>query len=192
MSEKVEKKVDNPEEELATGDWKIVDLPEMNVKSGEEQEELLFRARTKIYRWRNEEWKERGVGDFSIFKNKENNKIRGVHRQDKTFKVRAHFYINGSNICQLKVMKTSKNSYFWTCVDFSEEKPSLEQLAIRFKTPEEFQEFEKIWVKSYEDNSKLEWGTKKEEKTEKKEDEKVEEKTEDKKETAPEPEKKED
>ena len=190
MSQKVEKKVENPEEELAVGDWKIIDLPEMNVKSGEEQEESLFKARTKIYRWRNEEWKERGVGDFSIFKNKETSKIRGVHRQDKTFKVRAHFYINGANICQLKVMKTSKNSYFWSCVDFSEEKPSLEQLAIRFKTPEEFQEFEKIWVKCYEDNSKLNWGAKKEEeKTEEKVEKVAEtEKTKDE----PAPEKKED
>jgi hypothetical protein len=178
MSEKIEHKEetnDNPEEELAVGDWKIIDLPEVDAKSGEEDEELLFRARTKLYRWR-EEWKERGVGDFSIFRNKETNKIRGVHRQEKTFKVRSHFFITGENLCQLKELKTSKNSYFWVCVDFSEDKPALERFAIRFRTPEECEEFNKVWTQSYENNSKLDWSKKtKENNDEKKEVEETKE-----------------
>merc|ERR1711976_518638 len=160
MSENKEKKVNNPEEELAVGDWKIVDLPKMDVKSGEEEEELLFRARTKLYRWRNKEWKERGVGDFSIFRNKKSKKVTGVHREDKTFKIRAHFYINGEKICQLSEMKTAKNSYLWTCIDFSDGKPQLEQFAIRFKTKENFDEFKKVFEQSYLDNSKLDRGKK--------------------------------
>ena len=73
------KKTDNPEEELAVGDWKIVDLPKMDIKDVEEGEDVLIKYRSKIYRWKDNEWKERGLGNFLILKNKETKKIRALH-----------------------------------------------------------------------------------------------------------------
>ena len=49
--------------------------------SGEEDEDVLLKMRAKIYRWSNNEWKERGKGDIKILQNKENkNKIRIISR----------------------------------------------------------------------------------------------------------------
>ena len=65
-------------------------------------------------------------------------------------------------MCKLEIMKTAKNSYFWSCIDFSEDisKPSLEKFGIRFKTEEEFENFKKVWEKAVEENQKLNWGSK--------------------------------
>lgn len=47
----------------------IVQLPDyIDVKTGEEDEEEMFRQRAKLYRWDGVEWKERGVGDMKILK----------------------------------------------------------------------------------------------------------------------------
>lgn len=49
----------------------IVQLPEcVDLKTGEEDEDEMFRQRAKIYRYEGTEWKERGVGDMKILKNK--------------------------------------------------------------------------------------------------------------------------
>jgi hypothetical protein len=60
-------------------------------------------------------------------------------------------------------MKTAKNSYLWSCIDFSEDlsKPTLEKFGARFKTEDEFNSFKKVWETSVEENSKLDWGQKK-------------------------------
>ena len=62
---KREKEEDNDEveedydpEAPVVGNWKLCDLPEVPVVTGEEEEEVVWKARSKIYRWRGE-WKER-------------------------------------------------------------------------------------------------------------------------------------
>ena len=109
----------NPEEEVPVGNWKIVDLKKQEQKKDDNDEEL-FTARTKIYWWKEQQWKERGIGNFKIIKNKESGKIKCVHIQEQTFKIRAHFYLYGKDLCNLELMKSAKNSYFWSCIDFSE------------------------------------------------------------------------
>jgi len=48
----------------------IVQLPEaIDLKTGEEDEEEVFRQRAKLYRYDDNAWKERGVGDMKILKN---------------------------------------------------------------------------------------------------------------------------
>jgi len=48
----------------------IVQLPEcVDLKTGEEDEEELYRQRAKLYRYDNNAWKERGTGDMKILKN---------------------------------------------------------------------------------------------------------------------------
>lgn len=50
----------------------IVQLPEVEVKTGEEDEDDLFRERAKLYRFDNGQWKERGIGDMKILRNRVN------------------------------------------------------------------------------------------------------------------------
>ncbi len=67
----------------------IIQVP---VVTGEEAEEELAKFRSKLYRWRNKEWKERGIGELRILKHKSHGKIRVLMRQEKTLKIVANFY----------------------------------------------------------------------------------------------------
>ncbi len=149
----------NPEEEVAEGNWKIVDLPQVTIETGEKDEEEIFKARAKLYRWREEQWKERGVGDFRIIRNKVSGKYRAVLRQDQTLKIRCLFYIHGQGLCVLQKLKTAEKSLFWTCADFSEEKLSLDRFCIRLKTEEDVEAFSKAFNNALEENNKLSWAT---------------------------------
>jgi Ran-binding protein 1 len=62
------------------------------VVTGEEAEEELAKFRSKLYRWRNKEWKERGIGELRFLKHKSHGKIRVLMRQEKTLKIVANFY----------------------------------------------------------------------------------------------------
>jgi len=150
----------NPEEEVAEGDWKLVDLPDKEVKSGEEETDELFNARAKLYRWRDGQWKERGVGQAKLLKHKGTGKISFILRQDATMKLMAFFYVTGKGLCKLQKLQTAEKSLFWSCIDASEGKPVLEKFCIRLKANEEFDDFQKNFEKAYEDNEKLSWGAK--------------------------------
>ena len=55
----------------------VIPLPEMvQVVTGEEDEDVLYCHRAKLYRFVNGEWKERGIGDFKILQHKQNKCIR--------------------------------------------------------------------------------------------------------------------
>ena len=80
--EKKESEVDyaDPEAEVQ-GNWeKKVDLPEVATVTGEEEEDCIFKMRCKLYRFRQEEWKERGTGNCKLLRHKENKKIRFLLR----------------------------------------------------------------------------------------------------------------
>ena len=66
-------------------------LPVIPVSNGEENEDCIFKMRAKLYRFRDEEWKERGIGILKLLRHKESNKIRFIMRQEKTLKVIANF-----------------------------------------------------------------------------------------------------
>lgn len=59
----------------------------------------VFCSKCKLYRFDHDagEWKERGVGQVRLLENKENKRIRLLHRQEKTLKIRAN------HICKLFV-----------------------------------------------------------------------------------------
>lgn len=168
----------NPEEEVAEGNWKLVDLPDQEVKSGEEETDEVFNVRAKLYRWRDEQWKERGVGQAKILKHKQTHKYSFILRQDATMKLMAFFYIHGKGLCQLTKLQTADKSVFWSCVDASEGKARIEKFCLRVKTSEELEQFQKFFELGYSENNKLDWDAK----TEKKDDLKNEEKKEDAKE----------
>ncbi|GAB6028232.1 hypothetical protein CHUAL_002421 [Chamberlinius hualienensis] len=128
---------DNYYEEDATGpDFKpIIPLPaEIEVKTGEEDEKVLFEDRAKLYRFVEKEWKERGVGVVKILHNEESCKMRLLMRRDQIFKICANHYILSD--MELKPMKNNEQTWIWAAKDFSEGQVVAEQFCIKFKTAE--------------------------------------------------------
>ena len=72
----------------------LVTLKEVKVETGEENEECLFSERSKLYRFVEGEWKERGVGDLRILANKaDNSKQRIVMRREVVKKLCANHFL---------------------------------------------------------------------------------------------------
>lgn len=67
---------------------------QVEVKTHEEDEDVEFKIRAKLFRFDKEgkEWKERGTGDVRLLKHKETKKVRLVMRRDKTLKVCANHF----------------------------------------------------------------------------------------------------
>ncbi|XP_041739296.2 LOW QUALITY PROTEIN: E3 SUMO-protein ligase RanBP2-like [Coregonus clupeaformis] len=108
----------------------------VETKSGEEDEEILFKERTKLYRWERDlsQWKERGVGDIKILFHPDKRFYRVLMRREQVLKVCANHTICQS--MELKPMNTSDQALVWTATDFSEGEGKVEQLAAKFKTAE--------------------------------------------------------
>lgn len=121
----------------------IVSLPEVEVKSGEEDEEILFKERAKLYRWDRDvsQWKERGVGDIKILWHMMKNYYRILMRRDQVFKVCANHVI--TKAMELKPLNVSNNALVWTASDYADGEAKVEQLAVRFKTKEMADSFKK-------------------------------------------------
>eukprot|EP01017_Pseudomicrothorax_dubius_P031651 TRINITY_DN4062_c0_g1_i3.p1 TRINITY_DN4062_c0_g1~~TRINITY_DN4062_c0_g1_i3.p1 ORF type:complete len:187 (-),score=74.20 TRINITY_DN4062_c0_g1_i3:73-633(-) len=153
----------DPEAETKIGgDWKTVNLPEVPVVTGEEDDEVLEKFRVKLYRWVGKEWKERGVGDLKFLKSKHVGRVRLLMRQEKTHKVIANHYIEGEGLCQLTPMKTNDKSLIWVAYDSSDEKPSVEKVCARFLNKEDMAKFQERFERTYKENetSKAAEGTK--------------------------------
>ncbi|ELW72164.1 E3 SUMO-protein ligase RanBP2 [Tupaia chinensis] len=116
----------------------VVPLPDkIEVKTGEEDEEEFFCNRAKLYRFDGEskEWKERGIGNVKILRHKTSGKIRLLMRREQVLKICANHYISPD--MKLTPNAGSDRSFVWHALDYADELPKPEQLAIRFKTLEE-------------------------------------------------------
>uniref|UniRef100_A0A673IFZ0 RanBD1 domain-containing protein n=1 Tax=Sinocyclocheilus rhinocerous TaxID=307959 RepID=A0A673IFZ0_9TELE len=116
----------------------IVPLPDkVDVKTGEEEEEEMFCKRAKLFRFDSEskEWKERGIGSIKILKHKTSGKVRLLMRREQVLKICANHYITAD--MALKPNAGSDKSWVWYAMDYADEMPRTEQLAIRFKTADE-------------------------------------------------------
>lgn len=68
------------EEENTTYFTPVIPLPDkIQVKTGEEDEEVLYSHRAKLFRFRSSEWRERGLGDIKILKHREIGSLRYVN-----------------------------------------------------------------------------------------------------------------
>ena len=67
----------DPEEDQKT---KVDGLKDVAVVSGTEGETCIFKQRVKLFRFRDNQWKERGVGNGKLLRNKEKKQIRFVMR----------------------------------------------------------------------------------------------------------------
>merc|ERR1739838_157508 len=123
----------------------IVNLPEIEVPTGEEEEEEAFKIRAKLFRFDSTadppEWKERGTGDVKFLTQKNNKgKVRLLMRRDKTLKICANHFIQPWMI--LKPMKGSERALMWLVqADYADEEARSETLAIRFANADNTKKF---------------------------------------------------
>ncbi|KAF8351149.1 RanBP1 domain-containing protein [Amanita rubescens] len=135
----------------------VIKLTEqVETKTHEENEEVLFKMRAKLFRFEatSTEWKERGTGDVRLLKHKETKKIRLVMRRDKTLKVCANHMISAEMRLQPNI--GSDRSWVWkVAADYSETPPTSETLAIRFANSENAAQFKTAFENARESNIKL-------------------------------------
>lgn len=133
----------------------LVKLEKVEVKTNEEDEEVIYKIRAKLFRFDTEakEWKERGTGDVRFLKHKSSGKVRLVMRRDKTLKICANHYILGDS--QLKPNVGSDRSWVYNVAsDVSEGEPEAQTLAIRFANSENATAFKDEFVAAQESNKK--------------------------------------
>merc|ERR1711871_939350 len=127
----------------------VVKLEEVEVRNHEEDEDVLFLQRAKLFTYGenmldkgtgNKKWNERGVGDCKILKHRENSRIRVLMRQEKTLKIICNHLIDPR--IKLEPNQTaSDRSWVWCAFDFAEGVLEEKTFALRFKDSEQAQEF---------------------------------------------------
>ncbi|XP_061398604.1 E3 SUMO-protein ligase RanBP2 [Musca vetustissima] len=131
----------------------IIPLPdEIEVRTGEEEEEVMFCNRAKLFRHVEKEWKERGIGDIKILKNKDGSS-RILMRRDQTHKICANHKITPELI--LTVPNKETKGFIWAANDFADEELRLEKFFVRFKVPEIAKEFQEAFKKAQKEAESL-------------------------------------
>lgn len=133
----------------------VVQLENVDTKTHEEDEEVLYKQRAKLYVFGetmldagtgNKTWKEKGVGDMRFLKHKEHGRVRVLMRQEKTMKVIANHFLDPR--IDLAPNAGNDKSWVWVAFDFADEELVETTFAIRFASPEialEYKtEFEKL------------------------------------------------
>lgn len=108
------------------------------MKTGEENEEVLYTHRAKLYRFKDSEWRERGIGDVKILQH-QNGKMRVVMRRDQILKICLNHVLDRD----VEYKKKDDKSWHFIVNDFSEGQYEIEQLCLRFKTADIALEFKK-------------------------------------------------
>jgi Ran-binding protein 1 len=111
------------------------------IKTGEENEEVLLNKRCKLYRFDNQikEWKEKGIGEIKILKHTtKKHWYRIVMRREQVLKICANHRIN--SVTKVELLENKLVRYFVT--DFSQsEKGQTEYLIARFQKEEDAKRF---------------------------------------------------
>ncbi|KAI8849081.1 RanBP1 domain-containing protein [Chytridium lagenaria] len=136
----------------------IVKLEQLDeVKTFEEDEDVLFKIRAKLFRFDKptNEWKERGTGDIKLLQHKTTKKCRVLMRRDKTHKICANHYITQDINLQPNI--GSDRSWVWTVgADFAEGESRAELLAVRFANSENAELFKKELIAAQKLNKEIE------------------------------------
>lgn len=105
---------------------------QIDVKTGEEDEDLLYVHRAKLFRMCEDgEWKERGLGDVKILRHKHSKNLRVVMRREKVLKICLNHALSG-DIYKPK----DEKSWLFVVHDFSEGESVVERFVLRFKNAE--------------------------------------------------------
>ncbi|KAJ3202908.1 Ran GTPase-binding protein yrb1 [Entophlyctis luteolus] len=147
----------------------VVKLEQLEeVKTFEEDEDVLFKIRAKLFRFDKptNEWKERGTGDAKLLRHKVTSKIRMLMRRDKTHKICANHYslvlyfLTLSQVTQdMKLTANVGSDRSWVyqvLADFAEGEARPETLAIRFGNSENAEKFKQEFIKCQALNHALE------------------------------------
>uniref|UniRef100_L7N0T0 RanBD1 domain-containing protein n=2 Tax=Ciona intestinalis TaxID=7719 RepID=L7N0T0_CIOIN len=113
------------------------------MKTGEEEEEILFKERCKMFRFDNSisNWKERGLGELKILFHKGMNLHRVVMRREQVFKVCANHLITKD----MNLLPNSDKSWMYVANNKSDGEAEVEKLSVKFKTPQIANQFKEIW-----------------------------------------------
>ncbi|CAI5458655.1 unnamed protein product, partial [Closterium sp. Yama58-4] len=128
----------------------IVKLEEVAVSTGEENENVLFEIKSKLYRFDKEgnQWKERGVGQVKLLEHKDTKKVRLLMRQQKTLKICANHTVLPS--MSLQEHAGSDKSWVWHAQDFADGELKKELFTMRFGSPESAQKFKSAFEEAQE------------------------------------------
>lgn len=144
-----------PDEDFSKEYEPVVRLAEVKTKTGEEDEEVIFKMRAKLFRFSKElsEWKERGTGDVRLLKHTENKKIRLLMRREKTLKICLNHYVNPT--VELRENVGSDRSWVWHGVDYADGERDEALLAIRFRDSTNANSFKEAYDRAREYMKKL-------------------------------------
>lgn len=141
----------------------LVQLAKVDIESGEDEEEVIFKRRCKVYLFIKEDiyggekrtnyWKERGTGDVKLLKHKTFGKIRLLMRQETTFKVCANHLVSPS--VELEPNVGSEKSWVFSANDFAEGTVEEKLFAVKFGSVENAQDFKKAVDAAKEVNKTL-------------------------------------
>ena len=122
-----------------------VELDKVKTKSGEENLECLWKNRTKLYRWNDGQWKERGIGNAKLLRDREAKRVRFAMRQEKTLKPVANHFVLEAPQCVLTPMQNNDKAFVWFVQDFAEGEAAVEKFAARFRTVDEATKFKETF-----------------------------------------------
>lgn len=132
----------------------VVTLETVEVKTHEEDEDVIFKQRGKLFTFGetmldkgtgNKTWKERGVGDIRFLRHKENGRIRVLMRQEKTMKVIVNHFLDPRIV--LTPNSGNDKSWVWVAFDFAEGELLETTFAIRFASSEIAQDYKAEFTK---------------------------------------------
>jgi len=143
----------------------VVKLEAVEVVSGEEEEEVLFKMRAKLFCYREtlldkgtgkKSWCERGVGEVRFLKHREFGKVRLLMRQEKTHKIIANHLVESRT--ELSPNMGSDRAWVWSCYDFADGEVEAQVFAIRFGNAENATKFKEAYEDAKKNNKALEDG----------------------------------
>ncbi|VEU40104.1 unnamed protein product [Pseudo-nitzschia multistriata] len=130
----------------------VVELEEVDVVSGEEEENVEYTQRGKLFIYGetmldvgsgNKTWKERGIGDIRILKHKQEQRLRVLMRQEKTMKVIVNHALDPR--IKLEPNAGSDRSWVWSAFDFASGELVETVFAIRFADSDIANNFKKVF-----------------------------------------------
>jgi Ran-binding protein 1 len=139
-----------------------VKLEEVETKSGEEEEEVLYGVRAKLFIYGEtlldvgtgkKSWRERGIGEARILRHREHQRLRLLMRQEKTMKVIANHALDPR--IKLEPNVGSDRSWVWSAFDFAEGALAETVFALRFADSDIAQDFKKKFMEHQEEMEKL-------------------------------------
>jgi len=149
-----------PEEESTATFAPVVQLEVVEVKSGEEDEDIVYKERSKLFLYGetlldkgtgNKTWRERGTGDVKILKHRESGRLRVLMRQDKTMKMIINHFLD-PRISEPVPHNGNDKAWVWIAYDFAELELIETTFALKFGTVEKAAAFKAAFVAGQKEN----------------------------------------